>query len=590
MFLLSWFAETTLMAGALALLATLASRKPRFGPAARHAFWLVALARLLTPPLLAWPAIPEVWPGPAAAPRDATHLSSEPGTLLLDSSPQPSPSGSLSTSDLSALADAAQIRELETLEIKPALKRGSSIRWAVADAIPWVCCLWLTGSLAWCGTQIARVVVFSRRLRRTAPAPSWLTQELDTIAARLGVRAPPLELSSRCESPLLWCSYRVRLIVPAALLGRLGEDRWRAILAHELAHLRRGDPWTGRLVLAAGLVWWWNPLYWWIRRQLENEAELACDAWVVALLPDHRRTYAETLIDVCESFSRFRVAAPALGVGGRPGAFLERRLTMILKDRVSCRVPASGLAALACLAILAAPSWTKAQAPAEPSTVAAQDAERLRKLEQEAKAKIAAIDQDLQSLVASVKLPQAASAQEPADKEIEERRAQAEKQVAEAEERLREAQVRLKTEIATKTEQLQRARAELGRILADRKKIAAKVEFLTKVDETQQSQDSRAKAEQARAHAAHQRAIELLAKNQADLKADVILTHPEMHAAELANYYQALARAAASKGSAGSDSSSNIERRVANLEVKFDAILKELQALRGELKAPPQAK
>ena len=81
------------------------------------------------------------------------------------------------------------------------------------------------------------------------------------------------------------------------------------MLAHELAHLRRGDPWVARLLLVAGWLWWWNPLYWLARRRLDIEAELACDAWVVWALPDDRFVYAETLLDV---------SASALECGGVP--------------------------------------------------------------------------------------------------------------------------------------------------------------------------------------------------------------------------------------------------------------------------------
>ena len=147
---------------------------------------------------------------------------------------------------------------------------------------------------------------------------------------------------------MLWCLGRPKLLLPCHLIKSLEASRWRGILAHELAHLRRGDHWVGRLELAAGLVWWWNPLYWLARRRLDAEAELACDAWVVWALPDDRLTYAEVLFQICSEFSLAGSPAPALGVAGS-GRFFERRLTMILRDRrplprlsrCSCSRPAS---------------------------------------------------------------------------------------------------------------------------------------------------------------------------------------------------------------------------------------------------------
>src|SRR4051794_653719 len=50
-----WIVETTAVASLLALVAAVAGRWTRLGPATRHAFWLVVLIKLMMPPLLQWP-------------------------------------------------------------------------------------------------------------------------------------------------------------------------------------------------------------------------------------------------------------------------------------------------------------------------------------------------------------------------------------------------------------------------------------------------------------------------------------------------------------------------------------------------------
>jgi beta-lactamase regulating signal transducer with metallopeptidase domain len=156
---------------------------------------------------------------------------------------------------------------------------------------------------------------------------------------------------------LLWCLGRPVLLLPAILVQSLEAERWRGILAHELAHLRRCDHWVSRLELVAGLVWWWNPLYGLTCRRLEAEAELACDAWVVWALPRDRLTYAESLFCICAALSLAKPPAPALGVAGA-GRLFERRLTMILRDRVRCRLSAPSILTAVLLSILALPAWT----------------------------------------------------------------------------------------------------------------------------------------------------------------------------------------------------------------------------------------
>ena len=127
----------------------------------------------------------------------------------------------------------------------------------------------------------------------------------------------------------------------------------------QLAHLRRRDHWVGRLELLAGWVWWWSPLFWWVRRRLHVEAELACDAWVIRLFPDARRAYAEALLEVCDSLSRPTAPTPALGVLGGSAHLFERRLRMILRSEPSGRLPRRAALAIGLLALLALPAWPR---------------------------------------------------------------------------------------------------------------------------------------------------------------------------------------------------------------------------------------
>ena len=53
--MLVWFAETTIVAGILALVAIAASRLRPIAPSVRHALWLVVLIKFVTPPLVSWP-------------------------------------------------------------------------------------------------------------------------------------------------------------------------------------------------------------------------------------------------------------------------------------------------------------------------------------------------------------------------------------------------------------------------------------------------------------------------------------------------------------------------------------------------------
>ena len=197
------------------------------------------------------------------------------------------------------------------------------------------------------------------------PAPVALTQRVQELAGKLRIRAPQVLAVPGLASPLVGGLPRPVLLWPAGLEHQLPPEGVRAVLAHELAHLRRRDHWVRWLELVAGCVMWWNPLFALVRRKIRQYAEQACDAWVVNLLPKARRAYAEALLTVCETVSRVAEPAPALGVGGDDRRDFQRRLTMILRDPVACRPTRRTLLAVGLLALLAIPGWTLGQNPAE---------------------------------------------------------------------------------------------------------------------------------------------------------------------------------------------------------------------------------
>jgi hypothetical protein len=150
------------------------------------------------------------------------------------------------------------------------------------------------------------------------------------------------------------------LLWPASLLGQLPSESERAAIVHELAHLRRRDHWVGWLQLIAGCLWWWNPLARYCCRQVAQAAELACDAWVVETLPQARRAYAQALLAVCELMSQKTAPALAVGMAGARQE-LERRLIMIMRESMPCRVPVRGLLVAGLLAMIALPGWSLGQ-------------------------------------------------------------------------------------------------------------------------------------------------------------------------------------------------------------------------------------
>jgi beta-lactamase regulating signal transducer with metallopeptidase domain len=345
-----WLILHTATVAVLAGAAVLVGR--RLAPAARHLLWLVVLVKLLTPPLLVWP-----WGLPT--PMEAT----EPEAI-------PAPQSPAETGVLLVLLPAGEAPP-PVLEVEPAAPPPT-------PAVPWEHILsqaallaWIFGGLAVAIVQGGRIVALRRRLTGAAAAPPELLAEVARAAAELGVRpSPAVRVLAGLASPMLCGWGAPQLLWPAGLECELDAEGRRSVLVHELAHLRRRDHWTAWLALAGGCVWWWHPLYWFVRARLAREAELACDAWVVATMPHGRRAYAEALLAVALRGSWMAGVGPALGAAGSRRD-LERRLIMIMRDRPVCRLSLTVAAGAVALAVLALPAWTLRSFGQQPTIVPA---------------------------------------------------------------------------------------------------------------------------------------------------------------------------------------------------------------------------
>jgi beta-lactamase regulating signal transducer with metallopeptidase domain len=319
-------------------------------PAVTHALWLLVLLRLFMPPIWRVP-VPE-WPVERAAAVDCDRPVI--ATLATDSLEVAHPESSTGVE--------SQTRPSKTPGVPPEdIANGSPPRFSWPMVIGLV---WLTGTGVVLGLAVSRGMAFHRLLCNTDPAPAAWQRTCDRLAHRLGLRrAPGLWLVKGPVSPLLWAGFgRPRILLPADLAARLDGGRRAALLAHELAHLRRGDHLVRWLELAATAAFWWHPIVWVARRGLREAEEQCCDAWVVWALPAARRAYADALVDTVDFLSSACPALPPLASGLGTVRHLKRRVVMIMQGKVSRRMSAPGLLtglALGAMLLAITPSWSQ---------------------------------------------------------------------------------------------------------------------------------------------------------------------------------------------------------------------------------------
>ena len=118
------------------------------------------------------------------------------------------------------------------------------------------------------------------KLRRQAvAAPAVWQARLDALAQRMGLqRRPPLKLHAGLSSPVTVGFWRPVILLPAALLSGMPVALLEALLAHELAHVRRWDYLVNLLQSVAEALLFFHPVVWWLSARMRAEREQVADA------------------------------------------------------------------------------------------------------------------------------------------------------------------------------------------------------------------------------------------------------------------------------------------------------------------------
>ncbi|MGH9479864.1 MAG: M56 family metallopeptidase, partial [Terriglobales bacterium] len=181
---------------------------------------------------------------------------------------------------------------------------------------------------------LARMVVgevLAGRMRRRAEAikDDDLRRAAEALGRELKLRwTPRLLQSGALTTPATLGVWRPAVVLPRNWPQWTPEKR-DAVLAHELAHVARGDPRTQRLSLLHRAVFWFSPLGWWLHRRLVALAEEASDDAVLAA-GTSREGYADMLLDFLQELRTDGQRRAWEGVAMASGISAERRIERIL--------------------------------------------------------------------------------------------------------------------------------------------------------------------------------------------------------------------------------------------------------------------
>ena len=159
----------------------------------------------------------------------------------------------------------------------------------------------------------------------------WRANSAKRVATPLALSADvPVLCTPAPMEPGLFGIFRPVLLLPEGIQERLSAGQLRAIVAHEMCHVRRRDNQTFAVQQLVQALFWFHPAVWWIGARLIEERERACDEAVVRA-SGAAETYAEGILNVC----RFYLESPTVCVAGVTGADLKQRIVRIMTGEVA---------------------------------------------------------------------------------------------------------------------------------------------------------------------------------------------------------------------------------------------------------------
>lgn len=248
--------------------------------------------------------------------------------VYLDSGNLPAPAAPISQSSVAALDNRAA-------------QPGSgtwSWRDRMPDYFPALVYFWIAGVAALSIRSLGGWIVTQLWKRRNVRLAEAIWQETVTrLAQRLAIsRKVRLWESAIARTPAVIGWIRPVVLLPASALSGLAPSQIEALLAHELAHIRRHDYLVNLFQTAIETVLFYHPAVWWIGRQIRAERENCCDDLAVAVCGD-ALVYVRALTEL----EKIRIATPRLAMAATNGSLLDR-VRRLLQPQGDAATSASG--------------------------------------------------------------------------------------------------------------------------------------------------------------------------------------------------------------------------------------------------------
>ena len=216
---------------------------------------------------------------------------------------------------------------ITSIQPQPNLVTGQSGFLTILHWTDWMAIVWAGAGLF----LLIRLIVGIGAVWHISVRGNNFSRAADQCRSNWNQRAN-VRLSNRIAVPMVWGFLRPVILLPVDA-DQWQTERLRAVLLHELAHIKRWD-WTMQMVTQITCaVYWFNPFVWFIAHRIRIEAEQACDDQV--LNAGYQSTkYAQLLLDITRNVKIAKVTARA-AVAIAHSSKIERRLRTVLAENLN---------------------------------------------------------------------------------------------------------------------------------------------------------------------------------------------------------------------------------------------------------------
>lgn len=209
------------------------------------------------------------------------------------------------------------------------------------DALLWFVEAWFLGVLFLSLRTVGGFVLIERMRRKEArPVSAKLNELCVSLQRRLHLdRAIRYCECRRLEAPAVIGWFRPVVLLPLTALTGLSEEQLKAVIAHELAHIRRLDCFVNLFQVAAETLLFYHPAIWWVNKRIRSERENCCDDVAISVCGDAVE-YARALTLMEESRS-----APALVMAANRGPLAARVARLLGFGTIGSGIRVAGFAA-----------------------------------------------------------------------------------------------------------------------------------------------------------------------------------------------------------------------------------------------------